>query len=60
MIDFEQLNKAVCRPAFLHIPAPQQKEQPIGVDLEMALGQEGAKPFGKGLVNHPVFNWRET
>ena len=30
------------------------------VDLEMALRQEGAKPSGKGLVNHAVFNWHEA
>jgi hypothetical protein len=25
-------------------------------NLEMVLGQEGGKPSGKGLVNHPIFS----
>ncbi len=37
-----------------------QAQRPVGPkdvagDLEMAPGQEGAKPSGKGLVNHLVF-----
>ncbi len=49
VVRFSELERAI--PAF----SGPEGHKTLAGDLEMAPGQEGAKPSGKGVVVHPVF-----